>query len=137
MTGELLTLVMLAASFQTAGAVRALPEDTTQPQGQVRRLGDSEVATYVVNHGVYPAGIMGEVGESFGPDGTAYGGGRIPRQGSFRIDDGKLCVSFYGHERCRFLYADEVGVVFSSILNPDRTEGPMSALDPNRLETGR
>lgn len=136
MTCELLALLMFA-SFQSEDAVRPLSEDATRPQGEVRRLVDSEVATYVVNHGVYPAGIMGEVGEAFGPDGMAYGAGRIPRRGSYGIDGGKLCVRFYGHEQCRFLYADEVGVVFSSILNPDGTEGPMSALDPNRTRIHR
>lgn len=137
MIGELVTLLTLVTAFQTEDVAQPFSEDTTRPQGQVRRLGDSEVATYVVNHGVYPAGIMGEVGEAFGLDGTAFGAGRIPRQGSFRIDHGKLCVIFYGHGRCRFFYADEVGVVFSSILNPDGTEGPMSALDRNRTEIHR
>jgi hypothetical protein len=129
MTISLALLLMLTGAPQSDVTVTRNLDDTTKPQRLMRRLRDSEIATYVVNNGVYPAGIVGEVGEAFFPDGTSSRAGRYPQRGTYRIDRGRLCVTFGQFESCRLLYVDELGVFFSSAQNLDGTAEHMTPLD--------
>jgi hypothetical protein len=129
MTIAFVLLLMLTPSPHAEVILSAALDDSTKPQGITRRLRESEIATYVVNHGVYPAGIVGEVGEAFRPDGSFAGAGRIPRRGSYTIWNDRLCITVGTLEYCRVLYVDEAGAVFSSLLNADGIETQMFPLE--------
>jgi hypothetical protein len=139
MTGGILLSVMFATSLHAQAVGHADLDDMTQPRGQVRRLSDSEVATYVVNHGIWPAGIVGEVGEWFEPDGTTYRSRRVPQQGTYKIGQDRLCVIYSGIEICRSMYVDEDGVVFSSRPTRDvyGSDVDVTSLVPLSREPGR
>ena len=132
MIAGLLSLLMIGGSLQAYAGV--WPDDTTTPQGQVRRLSESEIATYVVNHGIWPAGLVGELGEIFRPNGTYTSASRGSRAGTYKVENDRLCVSVSMQERCRALYIDEVGVVFSAAVTGDGTEGVLIPLDADWLK---
>ena len=132
MIAGLLSLLMLGGSPQAHAG--AWLDDTTTPQGQVRRLGESEIATYVVNHGIWPAGLVGELGEIFRPNGTYSSASRGSRVGTYNVGNDRLCVSVSMRERCRALYIDEVGVVFAAAVTGDGQEGVLRPLEADWLE---